>query len=250
MKRGKSKEHSRETEMSAEEYWEKQLGFKIDPWHGISGSKFKDHLAAPGTISVDWNTCEELLRMAVRMYLELPEQYSPIILRHLNNVSLGFFYRPYHRIPCEVSKCHIRPLDETLGTEQPSRPSWFNLRADRLLFPMRHTGYIWCRVTLRFLLIAGPRPPTFGKCYGTRCLNNAFLWQIRRLITNKQARKGSLMILLHLTLSPRPPFSTKGKLWANRLLCALFDRLCLVSSRAESFKLWPVPARLFSRPLP
>ena len=67
---------------------EKQLGFKIDPWHGISGSKFKGHFAALGMMSVEWNTCEEILRMAVQSYLELPENYAPVIVRHLNSASL------------------------------------------------------------------------------------------------------------------------------------------------------------------
>lgn len=89
MKRAKSKANSPTPKMP-DDYsaLEKHLGFKIDPWHGISGSKFKDHFAALGMISVDWKACEEILRMVVNMYLELPENYSPILLRHLNSVSL------------------------------------------------------------------------------------------------------------------------------------------------------------------
>ena len=52
---------------------------------------------------------------------------------------------------------------------------------------MRHTG---CRATLRHLLIAGPWPPAFGKRYGTRRLNNAFLWQIREADNEQTGEEG------------------------------------------------------------
>jgi hypothetical protein len=72
----------------AKEHWEKLLGYKVGEWFGLSGSKFKDHLATLGLINIDWNACEDLLRLAASMYLKLPEKYSSIIMRQLNSVSL------------------------------------------------------------------------------------------------------------------------------------------------------------------
>jgi hypothetical protein len=67
---------------------EKMIGFKTDPWLGIAESFFKDHLVALGMISIDWNASESLLRLVVAHYLELPEKYSPMIMRQLGNIAI------------------------------------------------------------------------------------------------------------------------------------------------------------------
>lgn len=75
-------------EAEAEAYWENLLGFKVDPWLGISSSALKECYAALGVVSARWNSSENMMRLFIGHYIQLPEKLAPAIMRHFNNITL------------------------------------------------------------------------------------------------------------------------------------------------------------------
>jgi len=77
-----------DTDKEAEEYWDNLLGFKVDPWLGISGSALKECYAALGVVSERWNASEGMMRLFVGHYIQIPETFSPATMRHFNNIAI------------------------------------------------------------------------------------------------------------------------------------------------------------------
>jgi hypothetical protein len=63
--------------------------FPIDTWLGISGSALKECYVALGVVTARWNASESMMRLFVAHYAKIPEQFAPLITRHLNNVSMA-----------------------------------------------------------------------------------------------------------------------------------------------------------------
>jgi hypothetical protein len=72
----------------ADSYWENLLGFPIDPWLGISDSALKECYTALGVESGRWNRSEAMMRFFTAHYAGIPESIAPLIIRHLNNLSM------------------------------------------------------------------------------------------------------------------------------------------------------------------
>ena len=52
----------------AEAYWENLLGFKVDPWLGISDSALKECYTAVGVVTARWNSSESMMRLFAAHY--------------------------------------------------------------------------------------------------------------------------------------------------------------------------------------
>jgi hypothetical protein len=72
----------------ANSYWQNLLGFPIDPWLGISDSALKECYGALGVVSARWNRSEGLIRLFTAHYAGIPEPIAPLVMRHLNNLSM------------------------------------------------------------------------------------------------------------------------------------------------------------------
>ena len=72
----------------ADSYWQNLLGFPIDPWLGISDSALKECYVALGVVSERWNRSEKLMRFFTAHYAGIPEPIAPLVMRHLNNLSV------------------------------------------------------------------------------------------------------------------------------------------------------------------
>jgi hypothetical protein len=69
-----------------EAYWKNLLGFKVDPWLSISDSALKECYTALGVVTARWNSSESMMRLFAAHYIQLPEKFAPVIMRHFNNV--------------------------------------------------------------------------------------------------------------------------------------------------------------------
>jgi hypothetical protein len=73
---------------AANSYWQNLLGFPIDPWLGISDSALKECYGALGVVSARWNRSEAQIRFFTAHYAGIPEPIAPLVMRHLNNLSM------------------------------------------------------------------------------------------------------------------------------------------------------------------
>ncbi|MGD0333269.1 MAG: hypothetical protein ABSA90_08415 [Xanthobacteraceae bacterium] len=82
-----------DTDKEAEEYWDNLLGFKVDPWLGISGSALKECYAALGVVSERWNASEGICVCLLVITYKYPKHFPRLPCATSTILPLSIYWR-------------------------------------------------------------------------------------------------------------------------------------------------------------